>query len=92
MADIEYGIDGAVGTLRFNRPERMNAITYEMLTDIERVVREVDADDRVRSLVVTGTGRAFSAGTDLQQLSTQPPTTGRAESYGKAYRDGAPAP
>jgi enoyl-CoA hydratase/carnithine racemase len=90
--DVEYTREGAVATLRLNRPERMNAITYEMLADIERIVREVEGDDAVRALVVTGTGRAFSAGTDLQQLSVTPPTTGRAESYGKAYAEGAPAP
>ena len=31
MADVEYRVEGRVGLLRFNRPERMNAITYEML-------------------------------------------------------------
>lgn len=90
--DIEYTREGPIATLRLNRPERMNAITYEMLTDMERIVREVDRDDAVRALIVTGTGRAFSAGTDLQQLSMQPPAAGRAEAYGKAYAEGAPAP
>lgn len=92
MADVEYSIDGTTGILRFNRPDRMNAITYEMLIDIERIAREVDGDDGVRALIVTGTGRAFSAGTDLQQLSVQPPAMGRAESLGKAYAADAPAP
>jgi enoyl-CoA hydratase/carnithine racemase len=92
MSDIEYSKQGTTALLRFNRPDRMNAITYEMLTDVERIAREVNADDGVRALVVTGAGRAFSAGTDLQQLSTQPPAMGRAESYGRAYDNDAPAP
>lgn len=92
MADFEYAVDGHIAVMRFNRPERMNAITYEMLTRIEEVAREADADERVRAVVVTGEGRAFSAGTDLQQLSSQPPPMGRAETLGKAYGDGAPAP
>jgi enoyl-CoA hydratase/carnithine racemase len=70
----------------------MNAITYEMLEDIERIAREANDDDRVRAVVVTGAGRAFSAGTDLQQLSARPPAAGRAESYGRAYGDDIPAP
>lgn len=92
MSDVEYTIDGTTGVLRFNRPERMNAITYEMLEQIERIAREANADDRVRAVVVTGAGRAFSAGTDLQQLSAQPPARGRAESYAQAYDDDRPAP
>jgi enoyl-CoA hydratase/carnithine racemase len=92
MPDVEYTIEGAIALLRFNRPDRMNAITYEMLTDIERIAREANADDRVRAVVVTGAGRAFSAGTDLQQLSAQPPPAGRAESLGRAYGPDVPAP
>ena len=92
MPDVEYTVEGAVGLLRFNRPERMNAITYEMLADIERIARDANADDRVRALVVTGAGRAFCAGTDLQQLSSQPPAAGRAASLGAAYGEDAPAP
>ena len=92
MADLEYSVDDNVATITFNRPERMNAITYEMLTDIEQAVRDADADARVRAVIVTGAGRAFSAGTDLQQLSAQPPPMGRAESLGRAYSDTVPGP
>lgn len=92
MPDFEYVVDGRIGLMRLNRPEKMNAITYEMLAEIEDAVRRAGTDDRVRAVVLTGTGRAFSAGTDLQQLSTQPPSTGRAEAYGNAYDAGRPAP
>ena len=71
---------------------RMNAITYEMLALIEEAAREADGDDRVRAIVVTGAGRAFSGGTDLQQLSAQPPAMGRAETLATGYGDSAPAP
>jgi enoyl-CoA hydratase/carnithine racemase len=91
MADFEYSIDGRTAIMRFNRPDRMNAITYEMLTLIEDAAREARNDDRVRAVVVTGAGRAFSAGTDLQQLSAEPPPMGRAEALAAAYHD-APAP
>jgi enoyl-CoA hydratase/carnithine racemase len=92
MADFEYGVDGAIAVMRFNRPERMNAITYEMLAEIEDASRKANTDTNVRVVVLTGTGRAFSAGTDLQQLSSSPPAMGRAESLGHAYGDDAPAP
>ncbi|MFQ5382571.1 MAG: enoyl-CoA hydratase/isomerase family protein [Dehalococcoidia bacterium] len=72
MADFEYSVDGRIGVMRFNRPEKLNAITYEMLDRIDDAVRSAATDDRVRAVVLTGTGRAFSAGTDLQELSARP--------------------
>ena len=69
--------------MRFNRPQKIDAITYEMLHEIEAAAREADADDRLRA--VTDAGRLFSAGTDLKQLSAQPPAAGRAESLALAY-------
>ncbi len=92
MADLEYVVEGRTAVMTFNRPERMNAVTYEMLHDIEAAAREANGDDRVRAVIVTGAGRAFSAGTDLQQLSNSPPPMGRAESLGRAYADDAPGP
>jgi enoyl-CoA hydratase/carnithine racemase len=92
VPDIEYTLEGTTAVLRLNRPEKMNAITYEMLGAIEDAVRQAGSDDRVRALVLTGTGRAFSAGTDLQQLAGQPPSAGRAETYGRAYGENRPAP
>lgn len=68
MADVEFTVRSGVGLLRLNRPEKLNAITYEMIDEIEDVVRRADADPQVQALVVTGTGRAFSAGTDLGRL------------------------
>ncbi len=93
MPDFEYSLDGSTAVMRFNRPEKLNAITYEMLTEVEEAMARANNDPAVRAVVVTGTGRAFSAGTDLQQLSIRPPTTGRAETYGARYSErDAPAP
>jgi enoyl-CoA hydratase/carnithine racemase len=92
MPDFEYSVDGHIALMRFNRPERMNAITYEMLAEIEKAAHEANADDNVRAVLLTGAGRAFSAGTDLQQLSSQPPGMGRAETLAHGYTDDAPAP
>lgn len=91
MPDFEYSRDGSTAVMRFNRPEKLNAITYEMLAQVEEAISKANDDPAVRAVVVTGTGRAFSAGTDLQQLSTRPPSAGRAASYGARYKD-APAP
>ncbi len=92
MADFEYTVEGNIGLMRFNRPERLNAITYEMLALIEDAVKRAGADDRVRTVVLTGAGRAFSAGTDLNQLQSQGPTRARGERYANAYDPDRPAP
>lgn len=62
--------DGPVAVLVFNRPERMNAIGWSLLTKFRDAIKEVDADPDIRAVVLTGEGRAFSAGTDLQELSS----------------------
>lgn len=93
MSDgISYERDGQVGWLLFDRPEKLNAITYDMLRRIEETVAEVRADDGVRVLVVTGNGRAFSAGTDLGELTARPPTQARGSGYADAYPADVPAP
>ncbi len=61
---------GPVAVLIFNRPERMNAIGWSLLDKFRAAIKEVDADPDVRSVVLTGEGRAFSAGTDLQELAS----------------------
>jgi enoyl-CoA hydratase/carnithine racemase len=52
-------------TVTLNRPERLNAFTPQMLIDLLRLCDEIDADDDVRAVVVTGAGRGFCAGADL---------------------------
>ena len=61
----------AVAVLTLNRPEALNALTPEMLDDLERVLREVDADPTLRAVVLTGAGeKAFCAGADIGQMRT----------------------
>lgn len=57
--------DGGICTISLNRPDNMNAYTVEMCEELEQVFAEVSANDAVRAVIVTGTGRAFCAGMDL---------------------------
>jgi enoyl-CoA hydratase/carnithine racemase len=73
---IRYEVDGdGIATLTIDRPEKRNAMTYAMLRAFTERVGEAGADDGVRVLVVTGSGGAFCAGTDLADLSTVPGET-----------------
>ena len=62
---IQTSREDGVLTLTLHRPERLNALNPQMLEELLRVLDEVDADDGVRALIVTGAGRAFCAGADL---------------------------
>jgi enoyl-CoA hydratase/carnithine racemase len=58
-------LEDGVLTLTLSRPERLNALNVQMLEELLRVLDEIDADDGVRAVIVTGSGRAFCAGADL---------------------------
>jgi enoyl-CoA hydratase/carnithine racemase len=63
--------DGVV-LAELNRPERLNAITFVMFDEFVRLQREVDADKDARVLVLTGRGRSFCSGLDLDEAATLP--------------------
>lgn len=56
-----------------NRPERLNAITPTMMSEISRVVEVVDLDPELRSVILTGAGRGFCAGLDMLGVDEKPP-------------------
>jgi enoyl-CoA hydratase/carnithine racemase len=62
---LETSRENGVFTLTLSRPERLNALNTTMLEELLRVFDEIDADDAVRAVIVTGAGRAFCAGADL---------------------------
>jgi enoyl-CoA hydratase/carnithine racemase len=60
-------LEDSVLTVTLNRPERLNAVTIQMLDVLRETFQAADADDGVRCVVVTGRGRAFCAGADLSE-------------------------
>jgi enoyl-CoA hydratase/carnithine racemase len=63
---ILYELDGGVLTITLNRPDRLNAWTGQMGEELRAAFDRADADDEVRAIIVTGAGRAFCAGADLE--------------------------
>jgi len=63
---------GAVATVRLNRPEKLNAVTQQMSDELVRIVHDLNEAPEVRAVVYTGTGRAFSAGSDISTLDQYP--------------------
>jgi enoyl-CoA hydratase/carnithine racemase len=68
MQTISYEQVGAVGWLRLNRPERLNAMTVEMWQELAKLGESLGDDASLRCLVVMGEGRAFSSGIDVEHL------------------------
>lgn len=62
---VAYEVTDGILTITLNRPEKLNAFTVQMADDLIAAYRLANTDDRVRAIVVTGAGNAFSAGMDL---------------------------
>ncbi|MFN8555835.1 MAG: enoyl-CoA hydratase/isomerase family protein [Dehalococcoidia bacterium] len=62
---LQFERDGAVAVLTLHRPRRLNAISARTLTEINAALDAIEADPTLRVVVVTGAGRAFSAGYDM---------------------------
>jgi 2-(1,2-epoxy-1,2-dihydrophenyl)acetyl-CoA isomerase len=66
---VMTSIAEGVGTVTLNRPERLNAFDIEMLHELLDAVRTMASDESVRAIVLTGSGRGFCAGADLDRLT-----------------------
>jgi enoyl-CoA hydratase len=69
---ILFEMRGPVGLLTLNRPDKLNAINGKMVEEVGALFDRVEKDPEVRALVVTGAGRAFSAGFDLAEGANRP--------------------
>jgi enoyl-CoA hydratase len=70
--------DGAVAIVTINRPKVLNALNTQTMDELRRVILELQRDDEVRVVILTGAGdRSFVAGADINELAVQTPVTGR---------------
>jgi 2-(1,2-epoxy-1,2-dihydrophenyl)acetyl-CoA isomerase len=68
MDQIVTSIESGVATVRLNDPASMNALSVSMAAELEQTIAELSEDRSVRALVLTGTGRGFCAGGDVQSF------------------------
>jgi methylglutaconyl-CoA hydratase len=66
---IQLAYDSGVATITLNRPDKRNAISFELIDDLLCALKEVETSDAI-VLIVTGAGKAFSSGMDLENLKT----------------------
>ncbi len=60
--------NGQIAILTLSRPTALNALTWTMYQQMEKHLEKLEADDTVRALIIRGEGKAFAAGTDIQQF------------------------
>ena len=83
--ELLYQVKDKIATITFNRPDRMNALTHELERELHRRFDEADADRAVRVIILTGAGRAFSAGYD--QAATGKSGTRHSDPTGKSHAE-----
>jgi enoyl-CoA hydratase/carnithine racemase len=69
-AHFDYQHDGesGVATITLNRPDRLNALTFDIYDELRRTFRELSVVDGVRAVIITGTGKAFCSGGDVHDI------------------------
>lgn len=69
--ELLFETQAGVATLTLNRPQARNALTAGMFLDMERMLMDIERNDDIRVVVLTGTGKGFSAGADLKPVSKE---------------------
>ena len=67
--EIKYEKKGHVGVITVDRPDKLNSFSDQMLRDCTKLLYDLDFDEELRCLILTGTGRSFSTGSDLGEAS-----------------------
>ena len=80
-----YQVDGAIATITLNRPERMNALTKVLEAELRSAVEQAGRDQAIRAIVLTGAGKAFCAGMDMDELEVLPAEDIRAEEWMRPF-------
>jgi enoyl-CoA hydratase/carnithine racemase len=75
--ELQVDADGPIRVVRLNRPEQLNATNHELHSGLAALFPQLDADDAARVAVITGNGRAFSAGGDFSYIDELARDAGR---------------
>src|SRR5574341_2386126 len=78
--------DGAIAVVTLNRPQALNALSYGLVKDLSMAMQELDQDDDVRVIIVTGGEKVFAAGADIKEMAERGPFDGKLRER-LVYRD-----
>src|SRR5687768_13371314 len=68
MKYIEYTVKDRIGYITMNRPEKRNALSHEMVSELKASFKEAEDDELVKVIILRAKGEAFCAGADLEYL------------------------
>jgi len=66
--NVKLNIENGLATVTLDRAEKMNALSEDMYTDLTRIFAELQLDERVRAVILTGAGKAFCSGSDVGSM------------------------
>src|SRR5690349_19498330 len=78
--------DGAIAVVTLNRPQSLNALSYALVKDLSLAMQELDEDNDVRVIIVTGGEKVFAAGADIKEMAERGPFDERIQER-LTYRD-----
>lgn len=78
--------DGVIAVITLNRPQQLNALSYGLFKDLSLAMQELDRDDPIRVIIVTGGAKVFAAGADIKEMAERGPFDERLQER-LAYRD-----
>lgn len=66
---IKYEIESNTAIITLNRPEKRNALNQELVNELKNAIKKSEADEKIKSIIITGEGSSFCAGADLEYLN-----------------------
>lgn len=66
--NLKYEVTSSIATVTINRPQALNALNMDVLTELYDVFTKIEADEAVKAVILTGEGKAFVAGADIAQM------------------------
>jgi methylglutaconyl-CoA hydratase len=69
-ATVLFHLDGALGRITLNRPEKRNALNHDLIAGLKTALQRAEQDENIRAIVLTGAGLDFCSGADLESLKT----------------------
>ena len=86
FANVIVEKDDPIAIVTLNRPQQLNALSYDLVKDLSLAMQELDHDDQVRVMIVTGGEKVFAAGADIKEMADRGPFDVRIQER-LAYRD-----